>query len=126
MRQSNLRFWPSRRSGSDHRVPEEHSKKTNHNNAQDKAPRVAKTSCVVGSRPVGIAHAKLLGRPPASQPHQTLIKYFLNLSVTSQMLADAGGRLPPAAGSAVRCRRAGRVVTTAVPVLAQADRRQAY
>jgi hypothetical protein len=66
MRQSNLRFWPSRRSGSDHRVPEEHSKKTNHNNAKDKAPRVAKTSCVVGSRPVGIAHAKLLGRPQAN------------------------------------------------------------
>jgi hypothetical protein len=71
MRQSNLHLWPSRPPGSDDRVPEEHSKKSNHNNAKDKAPRVANTSLVVvGSQPVGIAHAKLLGRPPASQPHQ--------------------------------------------------------
>ena len=70
----DLRFWPSR-SGSDHRVPEEHSKKTNHKNAKDKAPRVATEGLVVvRAQPVGIAHAKLLGRPPASQPHQTLIK----------------------------------------------------
>jgi shikimate 5-dehydrogenase len=45
-------------------VPEEHSKKSNHNSAKDKTPRVANTSLVVvGSQPVGIAHAKLLGRP---------------------------------------------------------------
>jgi hypothetical protein len=65
----------SRPPGSDKRVPEEHSKKSNHNNAKDKAPRAAAEGLVVaGGQPVGIAHAKLLGRPPASQPHQTLIK----------------------------------------------------
>ena len=75
MRQSNLHFWPSRRSGSDDRMPEERSEKSNHNNAKDKAPRVEnRDGVVVGGQPVGIAHAKLLGRPPASRPHQTLIK----------------------------------------------------
>jgi hypothetical protein len=68
-----LTFPPSRPPGSDDRVPEERSKKSNHNNAKDKAPRVA-TKGRVGGQPVGIAHAKLLGRPPASQPRQTLIK----------------------------------------------------
>ena len=59
---------------SDDRMPEERSEKRNHNNAKDKTPRVEIKACVVGGQPVGIAHAKLLGRPPASQPHQTLIK----------------------------------------------------
>jgi hypothetical protein len=69
MRQANLHFRPSRPPGSNDRVPEERSKKSNHNNAKDKAPRVAtKGRVIVGSQPVGIAHAKLLGRPPASQP----------------------------------------------------------
>jgi hypothetical protein len=75
MRQSNLHFWPSRRSGSDDRMPEERSEKSNHNNAKDKTPRFENRGGVVArGQPVGIAHAKLLGRPPASQPHQTLIK----------------------------------------------------
>ena len=39
MRQSNLHFWPSRRSGSDDRMPEERSEKSNHNNAKDETPR---------------------------------------------------------------------------------------
>ena len=81
MRQSNLHLWPSQPHGSDDRLPEEHTKRRNHNNPKDKAPRVADICLVVvGGQPVGIAHAKLLGRPPASQPHQTLIKVFLNLS----------------------------------------------
>jgi hypothetical protein len=64
----------SRQSGSDDRMPEERGEKSNHNNAKDKESRVATEGLVVGGQPVGIAHAKLLGRPPASQPHQTLIK----------------------------------------------------
>jgi hypothetical protein len=61
--------------GSDDRMPEERSEKNNHNNPKDKTPRVENRGGVVaGGQPVGIAHAKLLGRPPASQPHQTLIK----------------------------------------------------
>jgi hypothetical protein len=75
MRQSNSHFWPSRRSGSDDRMPEERSEKSNHNNAKDKTPRFENRGGVVArGQPVGIAHAKLLGRPPASQPHHTLIK----------------------------------------------------
>jgi hypothetical protein len=42
----------------------------------------------VRAQPVGIAHAKLLGRPPASQAHQTLIK-ILKSVLQLQMLADA-------------------------------------
>jgi hypothetical protein len=75
MRQSNLHFWPSQPPRRDDRLPEEHTEKSNRNNAKDKTPRVATEGLVVvGGQPVGIAHAKLLGRPPASQPHQTLIK----------------------------------------------------
>jgi hypothetical protein len=55
-------------------MPEERSEKSNHNNPKDKTSRVAIKGLVVGGQPVGIAHAKLLGRPPASQPHQPLIK----------------------------------------------------
>jgi hypothetical protein len=55
-------------------MPEEHSEKSNHNNPKDKTPRVAIKDLVVGGQPVGIAHAKLLDRPPASQPHQILIR----------------------------------------------------
>ena len=59
----------------DNRLPEKHSEKSNHNNAKDKAARAEnRAGVVVGGQPVGIAHAKLLGRPPASQPHQRLIK----------------------------------------------------
>jgi hypothetical protein len=75
MRQSNLHVWPLQPLGSDDRLPEEHTKTRNHKNAKDKAPRVATEGLVVvRAQPVGIAHAKLLGRPPASQAHQTLIK----------------------------------------------------
>jgi hypothetical protein len=75
MRQSNWHVWPLQPSGSDDHVPEEHTKTRNHKNAKDKAPRVATEGLVVvRAQPVGIAHAKLLGRPPASQAHQTLIK----------------------------------------------------
>jgi hypothetical protein len=75
MRQSNLHVWPLQPLGSDDRLPEERSEKSNHNNAKDKTPRIEKRGGVIaGGQPVGIAHAKLLGRPPASQAHQTLIK----------------------------------------------------
>ena len=71
----STRLGTSQPSGSDDRMPEEHSEKSNHNNPKDKTPRVeAEGPVVVGGQPVGIAHAKLLGRPPASQPHQTLMK----------------------------------------------------
>jgi hypothetical protein len=74
-RQSNLHLWPSQPSGGEDRLPKEHAKTCDHDNAKDKAPRVPTEGLlVVGGQPVGIAHAKLLGRPPASQPHQTLIK----------------------------------------------------
>jgi uncharacterized protein DUF938 len=65
----------SRLRGSDDRMPEERGEKSNHNDAKDKTPRFENIGGVVArGQPVGIAHAKLLGRPPASQPHQTLIK----------------------------------------------------
>jgi hypothetical protein len=74
-RQSNLHLWPSRPSGSEDRLPKKHAKTRNHNNAKDKTPRVATEGLAVAEgQPVGIAHAKLLGRPPASHPHQILIK----------------------------------------------------
>ena len=61
--------------GSDDRLLEEHAQKLNHNDPKDKAPGNSTTGhVVVGGQPVGIAHAKLPGRPPASQPDQTLIK----------------------------------------------------
>jgi hypothetical protein len=66
---------PSTVTASDDRLPEEHSKTRNHKNPKDKALRIATEGLVVvGGQSVGIAHTKLLGRPPASQPHQTLIK----------------------------------------------------
>jgi hypothetical protein len=74
MQQSNLYLWSSRPPRGDNRLPEKHREKSNHNSAKDKAWRVAIKGLVVGGQPVGIAHAKLLGRPPASQPHQTLMK----------------------------------------------------
>jgi hypothetical protein len=68
-------FSVSRQRGSNDRMPEERSEKGNHNNAKDKTPRFENRGGVgAGGQPVGIAHAKLLGRPPASQRHQTLIK----------------------------------------------------
>ena len=51
-------------------MPEERSKK-------DKTRRVAIKGLVVGGQPVGIAHAKLLGRPPN----------FLKSVLKPQMLA---------------------------------------
>jgi hypothetical protein len=75
--------------GSDDRMPEERSEKTNHNNAKDKTPRFEnRGGVVVGGQPVGIAHAKLLGRPPASRPHQTLIK--MDTSINSRFDAETG------------------------------------
>jgi hypothetical protein len=72
---TETRHRPSQHSSSDDRLPEERGEKRNHNNAKDKTPRVEnRRGVVVGGQPVGIVHAKLLGRPPASQPHQTLIK----------------------------------------------------
>ena len=55
-------------------MPEERSEKRNHNNAKDKTPGVGTEGLVVRGQPAGIAHAKLVGGPPASQPHQRLIK----------------------------------------------------
>ena len=69
----STRLGTSQHSGADDRMPEERSEKGNYNNAKDKAPRVAIKDLVMGGQAVGIAHAKLLGRPPASQPHQTMI-----------------------------------------------------
>ena len=66
---------PSQTPGGDDGLPEEHAKTRNHDNPKDKSPRVRTEDLVVGiGQPVGIAHVKLLDRPPASQPHQTLIK----------------------------------------------------
>ena len=62
----STRLGTSQPSGSDDRMPVEHSEKSNHNNPKDETPRVATEGLVVGGQPVGIAHAKLLGRPPAS------------------------------------------------------------
>ena len=94
-------------SGSDDHVPENRSKKTNRNNAKDKAPRVATEGLVVvGGQPVGIAHAKVLGRPPASRPHQTLIKIFLNPSLSRRCSREAGRcRRPAIRRAALCCRR---------------------
>jgi hypothetical protein len=66
-------------------MPEQSGEKSNHNNAKDKTLLVeSRVVVVAGGQPVGIAHAKLLGRPPASQPHQTLIKDFLNRSLAAE------------------------------------------
>jgi hypothetical protein len=62
MRQSNLDRWSSQTPGNDDRMPEERS---------EKATTIMRR---MRGQAVGIAHAKLLGRPPANQPHQTLIK----------------------------------------------------
>ena len=97
---ASIHPWPSRPPGSDDRLPEERTKKCNHNNPKDKAPRVAATGLVVvGGQPVGIAHAKLLGRPPASQPSPDIDKHFLNLSFScrgSQTPEGAFGQPPDA------------------------------
>jgi hypothetical protein len=79
-------------------MPEERSEKSNHNNPKDKTPRVeAEGLVVVGGQPVGIAHAKLLGRPPTSQPHQTLINFLKSVLWPR----DAGRRIA-ARGAACR------------------------
>jgi hypothetical protein len=63
-------------------MPEESSEKRNHKNPKDKAPRVATEGLVVvGGQPVGIAHAKLLGRPPSEPTSPEIDKDFLNLSL---------------------------------------------
>jgi hypothetical protein len=73
---AQMRHRPSRTPGGDDGLPEEHTKTRNHDNPKDKSPSVGvENLVVVGGRPVGVVHAKLLGRPPSeSQPHQTLIK----------------------------------------------------
>jgi hypothetical protein len=60
------RLGTSQPSGSDDRMPEQRCEKGNHNIPKNKTSRVAIKGLVVGGQPVGIAHAKLLGRPPAS------------------------------------------------------------
>ena len=56
----------SRQRGSDHRMPEDRGEKSNHNNAKDKTLLVeSRGDVAAGGQPVGIAHAKLLDRPPA-------------------------------------------------------------
>jgi hypothetical protein len=71
----NVPIRASRPPGSDDRLPEKHAKNRNYNDPKDKAPGITTTGhVVVGGQPVGIAHAKLLGRPPATQSHQALIK----------------------------------------------------
>jgi hypothetical protein len=63
-------------------MPEEHSEKSNHNNPKDKTSRVViKGLVVVRGQPVGIAHAKLLGRPPSEPTSPEIDKDFLNLSL---------------------------------------------
>jgi hypothetical protein len=66
-------------------------------------PRVSRPRghVVVGGQPVGIAHAKLLGRSPAIRPHQTL-KDFLDLSSSCRCRQHAGRRLRPAVARPVR------------------------
>ena len=60
-------------------MPEERSEKGNHNNAKDKTPRFENRGGVgAGGQPVGIAHAKLLGRPPAKPNSPDIDKDFLN------------------------------------------------
>jgi hypothetical protein len=50
----------SRQRGTDDRVPEERTKKSNYNNAEDEASRVGTKDLVVrGNQPDVIAHAKL-------------------------------------------------------------------
>ena len=75
------RLGPLRRPRTDDRVPEQRTKKSNYNNAEDEASRVGTKDLVVrGGQPVGIAHAKLLGRPPAEPTSPDIDKDFLNLS----------------------------------------------
>jgi hypothetical protein len=99
----STRLGTSQPSGNDDRMPEQHSEESNHNNPNNKTPRVAiKGLVVVRGQPVGIAHAKLLGRPPASQPHRTLIK-------------TPGQGLPPSQGprfghSGSTLRQAGQII----------------
>ena len=77
----STRLGPLRRPRTDDRVPEERTKKSNYNNAEDEASRVGTNDLVVrGGQPVGIAHAKLLGRPPAEPTSPDIDKDFLNLS----------------------------------------------
>jgi hypothetical protein len=74
----STRLGTSQPSGSDYRMPEEHSEKSNHNNAKDKTPRVAIKGLVVGGQPVGIAHAKLLWSPAGEPTSPDIDKDFLN------------------------------------------------
>jgi hypothetical protein len=59
----STRLGPSQTPGGDDGLPEEHTKTRNHDNPKDKSPRVGVENLVVlGGQPVGIVHAKLLGR----------------------------------------------------------------
>jgi hypothetical protein len=72
-------------------VPEERSEKGNHNNAKDKTPGVEnRGGGVAAGQPVGIAHAKLLGRPPAKPNSPDIDKDFLN----PPMVADTSAMDP--------------------------------
>jgi hypothetical protein len=62
----STRLGTSQPSGSDDRMPEQHSEKSDRDNPKNKTPGVAIKGLVVRGQPVGIAHAKLFGRPPAS------------------------------------------------------------
>jgi hypothetical protein len=76
----------SQHSGSDDRLPEEHTKTRNHKNPKDKAPRVATEGLVVvGGQPVGIAHAKLsvARQQRSSLPPSELGRYDCNANVAS-------------------------------------------
>ena len=77
MRQSNLHFWPSRPPGSDDRVPEERSKKSNHNNAKDKAPRVATKGL---SRSGSLMRNYSIARQRANLPDINNISIFSGVS----------------------------------------------
>ena len=82
-------------------MPEERSEKSNHNNAKDKAPRVA-TEGSCRERSAGRDRSCETTRSPASKRTPPDInKDFLNLVLQLQMLADTGWRLQPEAGSAV-------------------------
>jgi hypothetical protein len=82
MRQSNLHFWPSRPPGSDDRVPEERSKKSNHNNAKDKA-RVSRPRAVSSwevSRSGSLMRNSSVARQRANLPDINKISIFSGVS----------------------------------------------
>ena len=60
MSQSKLHFWPSQTPGSDDRMPEERSEKSNHNNPKDKTPRFENRGGVVARGQLGSGPIKVL------------------------------------------------------------------